>query len=163
MIKTVIYPGTFDPITNGHVDIVHRASKLFDQIIIGVATASGKSPLFSLDQRLFQIKGIFSGHPNIKIQPLSGLLVDFAKQNNAVGIIRGVRNARDFDYEFQLSGINQTLNSDIETVFLTPSESVRFISSGLVKEVASLGGDVSKFVPDSICQALEQYYGPKNS
>ena len=152
---TAVYPGTFDPITHGHIDLITRACKLFDRIIIAVATGSGKSPLFSQDERIKLIREVFIHHPQVEVALLPGLLVDFAKLHQAKVIIRGLRTASDFDYEFQLAGMNRGLAPDIDTLFLTPSAEHAFVSSSLVREIAKFKGDIKSFVPEVVANALK--------
>ncbi|MDP3416848.1 pantetheine-phosphate adenylyltransferase [Falsiroseomonas sp.] len=147
-----IYPGTFDPVTNGHLDVIARAARLVDRLVVGVAINSGKGPLFSLDERVELVKAetdtiSAQAGSEILVVPFTGLLVDFARQSQARMIIRGLRAVSDFDYEFQMAGMNHRLAPDVETVFLMASETNQFISSRFVKEVATLGGDVTSFVP----------------
>ena len=154
MTNIAIYPGTFDPITHGHTDLIHRASRLFDRVIVAVAAKPGKSPLFSLDERLALANTALAGQDNVEICGFEGLLVEFARQKSAKAILRGLRAVSDFDYEFQLAGMNRKLASDIETLFLTPAEQYANISSSLVREIAALGGDVSPFVHKKIVAEL---------
>jgi len=151
---TAIYPGTFDPITNGHLDLICRASKLYGRVIVAAATSLGKKPLFGLDERVSLIKTVVSDLPNVEVIGFNTLLVDCAKQHQASVIIRGLRAVSDFEYEFQLAGMNRRLSPEIETVFLTPAEQYEFISSSMIREIAQLKGDVSSFVPDSVKQRL---------
>jgi len=151
-----IYPGTFDPVTNGHSDLIIRASRLFAEVIIGVASSPSKKPRFTLAQRVKMIEQITKDLDNVTVVGFSGLLVDFAKQHHAKVLIRGLRAVSDFEYEFQLANMNRRLSPDLESVFLTPSEGNSFISSTLVKEVALHKGDVSQFVHPIIKAALEQ-------
>jgi pantetheine-phosphate adenylyltransferase len=151
-----IYPGTFDPVTNGHVDLIVRASHLFSEVIIGVASSPSKKPRFTLDQRVDMIQQITSHIENVSVVGFSGLLVDFAKHHKAQVLIRGLRAVSDFEYEFQLANMNRRLSPDLESVFLTPSEGNSFISSTLVKEVAIHKGDVSQFVHPIVKKALDQ-------
>lgn len=155
MIKA-IYPGTFDPVTNGHSDLIVRASKLFSEVIIGVASSPSKQPRFDLAQRVAMIEQVTQHLTNVTVVGFSGLLVDFAKQHQAKVLIRGLRAVSDFEYEFQLANMNRRLYSELESVFLTPSEGNSFISSTLVKEVALHQGDVSQFVHPVVKAALEQ-------
>ena len=149
-----IYPGTFDPVTNGHTDLITRGSKLFDEVIVGVAASPSKKPLFSLEQRVEFIEQITKHLPNVTVVGFSGLLVDFAKFHQASVLIRGLRAVSDFEYEFQLANMNRRLSPDLESVFLTPAEENSFISSSLVKEVALHHGDVSQFVDPIVKQAI---------
>ncbi|MES9992105.1 MAG: pantetheine-phosphate adenylyltransferase [Candidatus Thiodiazotropha sp.] len=154
-----VYPGTFDPITNGHSDLVRRASKLFDHIILAIAKNSGKNPAFNLEQRQRLVESVLTGVKNVEIRTFDNLLVDFVQQCNANVILRGLRAVSDFEYEFQLAGMNRRLAPEIETLFLTPAEQFAFISSGLVREIASLGGDVSEFVHADVQAALSKRFG----
>jgi pantetheine-phosphate adenylyltransferase len=161
MVKSVLYPGTFDPITDGHMDLIQRASKLFSEVVVAVAGSTPKNPAFNLEQRVELCKQVVQGHnlSNVTVIGFSGLVVDFAHKIGAKAILRGLRAVSDFEYEFQLANMNRRLNPDIESVFLTPSEQFSFISSSLVKEIASLNGDVSEFVDPIIQQALTTRYG----
>jgi pantetheine-phosphate adenylyltransferase len=151
---TAIYPGTFDPITNGHLDLIARASRLFDDVIVAVAESRGKQPLFTLDERVHLIESVVGEFPNVSVIGFENLLVECAKQYRASVIIRGLRAVSDFEYEFQLAGMNRRLAPDIETVFLTPAEQYEFISSSMIREIAKLNGDVSSFVPETVKQKL---------
>ena len=154
-----VYPGTFDPITNGHLDIVHRGLHLFDRIIIAVASNPAKQPLFSLDERRNMIQDCFSGEePRITVEDVSGLLVDFAYKRGAKAIIRGLRAVSDFDYEFQLALMNRRIEREVETVFLMTGFRWIFISSSIIKDAARHGGDVSGLVPDHVCEKLRARY-----
>ncbi|MCK4586906.1 MAG: pantetheine-phosphate adenylyltransferase [Gammaproteobacteria bacterium] len=154
MNNTAIYPGTFDPITKGHSDLVERSARLFDKVIVALAAKPGKQPVFSLEERIDLAKTVLGEHNNVEICGFDGLLVDFAHEKKANIIIRGLRAVSDFEYEFQLAGMNRKLADDIETLFLTPAEQYTYISSSLVREVASLGGDVSPFVHEKIVAEL---------
>ena len=156
MTIKAIYPGTFDPVTNGHSDLIVRASKLFSEVIIGVASSPSKQPRFDLTQRVAMLEQVTQHLTNVTVVGFSGLLVDFAKQHQAKVLIRGLRAVSDFEYEFQLANMNRRLSPDLESVFLTPSEGNSFISSTLVKEVALHQGDVSQFVHPVVKAALEQ-------
>lgn len=153
---TAIYPGTFDPITNGHSDIVARATSLFDNIIVAVAKSTNKSTAFTIDERMAMANQALQGLERVEVCSFDGLMTAFARERAAKVIIRGLRAVSDFENEFQMAGMNRHLNQDAETVFLTPAEHLSFISSSLVREVASLGGDVSKFVHDSVRIALQE-------
>ena len=153
-VRTVIYPGSFDPITNGHLDVIERAAKLFDRVIVAVAVNSSKVPLFSKDQRQEQITEAVVALGNVEVNGFDGLLVDFARDQKAQAIIRGLRAVSDFEFEFQLALMNRKLEPEIETIFMMPHETYTFLSSKLVKEVAQLGGDVSAFVPPHVEHAL---------
>ena len=150
-MKTIaIYPGSFDPITNGHVDLIHRACKLFDKVIIAITQNTNKDSFLSIDQRVKAVESAIEPLTNTRVLSFDSLLVDFAREHNAQIIIRGLRAVSDFDYEFQLSGMNKRLNPEIETLFMTPSEEFANISSSLVREILFLGGDISQFVPESV-------------
>ena len=155
---TAIYPGTFDPITNGHIDIARRAAKLFDEVIIAVAERQAEKTLFTKDERLFFVNTLFSNIGNIESISFDGLVTDLAQEKSAKILIRGVRTILDFDYEFKMAEMNKKLYKDIETVFLTPAENFNYISSSLVREIAVLGGDVSSFVPQPIQLALKEKF-----
>ena len=158
-MNIAVYPGTFDPFTNGHKDLVQRsASNIFDKVYICVAENSRKDTLFSLDERIELARKSLSEIENIEVIGFSGLLVDFAKELKAKVILRGLRVVSDFEYEFQMSSMNKKLNNDIESIFLTPSESYAFLSSSLVKEIAELGGDVSEFVSKEVKEAIQIKY-----
>lgn len=156
MKNRAIYPGTFDPITNGHVDIVERASALFDTVIVAVAKSKAKQPFFELEQRVALAQEALQHVPNVQIMGFSRLLIDFAAEQCANIIIRGLRAVSDFEYEFQLAGMNRKLNASIESLFLTPSEQYSYLSSTLVREIALLNGDVSNFVPPCVVRAMEK-------
>ncbi len=155
MTTRVIYPGTFDPITNGHLDLILRAAKLFDHVIIGVAASPSKKTLFSLNERVRLIQEVVKSHDNISVVGFSGLLVDFAKHENANLLIRGLRTTVDFEYEFGLTNMYRKLMPTLESVFLTPSEEYAFLSSTIVREVAIHGGDITQFVPENVAKALK--------
>jgi pantetheine-phosphate adenylyltransferase len=155
MEQTVIFPGTFDPITNGHVDLIERASKLFNRVIVGIAVNVRKQPLFSLDERVSLAKQVLKHLPKVEVCGFENLLIDFAKERNAQAILRGLRAVSDFEYEFQLANMNRQLNAEIETVFLTPDEKHSFISSSLIREIAMFGGNISSFVPTVVADALK--------
>ena len=153
-----LYPGTFDPATLGHIDLIRRAAKLFDEVIVGVADNKDKSPLFTLVERVEMLEVAVEGLDNVRVIGFNNLLIDCVREQNADTILRGLRAVSDFEYEFQLAAMNRHLDPGIETTFLTPSESYAFLSSTLIKEVASLGGDVSEFVPPQVMEALKRVY-----
>ncbi len=155
-MQRAVYPGTFDPMTMGHVDLVRRASKLFDSVIIAIASSDSKKPMFSLEERIEIGNQIFADDPKVEVVGFSGLLVNFAKDNDANILIRGLRVVADFEYEFQLANMNRAMSPDIESVFLTPKEEYSYISSSLVKEIATMGGDVTRFVDPVTLDALNQ-------
>ena len=155
-MQRAVYPGTFDPMTMGHVDLVKRASKLFDSVIIAIASSDSKKPMFSLEERIEIGNKIFADEPKVEVVGFSGLLVNFAKDNDANILIRGLRVVADFEYEFQLANMNRAMSPDIESVFLTPKEEYSYISSSLVKEIAMMGGDVTRFVDPVTLEALNQ-------
>jgi pantetheine-phosphate adenylyltransferase len=155
MNSKAIYPGTFDPVTNGHIDIIRRAAKIFPELIVAVASNSVKRPFFPLDLRINLLKESLGTVPGLQIIGFENLLIEFAREQNAGIILRGLRAVSDFEYEFQLAGMNRKLSKNIETLFLTPSDDVMFISSTLVREIALLGGDVSQFVPSCVVKALQ--------
>lgn len=158
---TAIYPGTFDPVTCGHMDLALRASKLFDNVIVGVAVNHQKKTLFTLEERVEMTKVVLSDIPNIRVMEFDGLLIDFAKQQNATALLRGMRAVSDFEFEFQLASMNRALAPTIESVFLTPTEKYSFLSSTLVREVSQLGGDISAFVHPVVLEALKLKYEAK--
>ena len=145
-----VYPGTFDPITRGHEDLVRRAAAMFDRVIVGVAESRSKRPFFTTDERVVMAREILAAYPNVEVRGFSCLLMDFLSECQARIIVRGLRAVSDFEYEFQMAGMNRVLRPDVETVFLTPADQYMFISATMVREIASLGGDVSKFVQPSV-------------
>jgi len=151
-----VYPGTFDPFTRGHEDLVRRASSIFTKLIVGVADSRSKKPIFSLDERIEIAKEVLGHYSNVEIAGFSGLLKDFAREHSARVIVRGLRAVSDFEYEFQMAGMNRYLLPDVETLFLTPSDQYQFISGTFVREIALMGGDVSKFVFPSVEKWLQQ-------
>ena len=155
---TAIYPGTFDPITNGHTDIIQRASSLFDRVVVSVAESTSKQTAFSTEERAGLANKVLQGMDNVVVKSFTGLVVEHARTEGASVIIRGLRAVSDFEYEFQMAGMNRQLNDSLETIFLTPSEHLNYISSSLVREVASLGGDISRFVHPEVAAALAQRY-----
>jgi pantetheine-phosphate adenylyltransferase len=154
MNTTAIYPGTFDPITNGHIDIINRAAKLFNTIVVGIAHNPTKKPLFTLDERVLLAQNAVKDLPNVKVVGFTGLLVDFAKQQEASVLIRGLRTTADFEYEMQLATANKRLHNKLESIFLPPSENCSFISSSLVKEIALHKGDIGDFVTPEVEHSL---------
>ena len=152
--RIAVYPGTFDPLTSGHEDLVRRASKLFERIIIGVAESRSKRPLFALAERVEIAREVLTGYPNVEIYGFDCLLMNFMRQHGASVIIRGLRAVSDFEYEFQMAGMNRSVYPEVETVFLTPGEQYMFISATMVREIARLGGDVSKFVQPCVEKRL---------
>lgn len=155
-MKTIVYPGTFDPITNGHIDLVERASKLFGKVVIGIASNRQKSPLFTIEERIDLARECLQHISNVEIYGFDSLLVNFVKECNADAIMRGLRAVSDFEYEFQMANMNRALSPEIESIFLTPSEKFSYISSSLVREISSLNGDVSQFVPANVANALAE-------
>jgi pantetheine-phosphate adenylyltransferase len=153
-MRTVIYPGSFDPLTNGHLDIIHRAAKLFDRVIVAVARNKSKRPLFSLEERHQMVVSAIRHLPNVEADSFENLLVEYARERSAQAIIRGLRAVSDFEFEFQLALMNRKLNEHIETIFMMPKDTYTFLSSRIVKEIAQLGGDVSAFVPAHVRTAL---------
>jgi pantetheine-phosphate adenylyltransferase len=154
--RIAIYPGTFDPITNGHVDIVRRAAVLFDRVVVAVAANVRKGPLFSLDERRAMIRASVGDDRRIEVDAFGGLLVDYARKRQAQAVIRGLRAIADFEYEFQFAHMNRHLAPDVETIFLMTSEESFYVSSSLVKEVAAMGGDVTRIVPPPVVEALKR-------
>jgi pantetheine-phosphate adenylyltransferase len=154
MIRTAIYPGTFDPVTRGHIDICNRALKMFDHIVIGVADSLAKEPFFDINERIDMLETVFADNDRISVRRFSGLLIEFARECNAEVIIRGLRAISDFEYEVQLAGMNRSLAREIETVFLTAGQRFAFVSSSLVREIAKLDGDVSEFLHPEVLRRL---------
>lgn len=152
---TAVYPGTFDPMTLGHEDLMRRAGKLFERLILAVAAGHHKKTMFSRDERLQIAQELALKHPNVEVIPFEGLLSDFVKAHGGKVVVRGLRAVSDFEYEFQMAGMNRTLMSEVETVFLTPSDQYQFVSGTFVREIAMLGGDVSKFVSPSVLARLQ--------
>lgn len=158
-MKKAIYPGSFDPVTYGHIDIIERASKIFDELVVAVLNNKAKSPLFSVDERVNILNEVLGNIPNVRVESYEGLLVDFAVNCNAGVIVRGLRAVTDFEYELQLAQTNNVLNGGIDTVFLTTSLKYAYLSSSTVKEVASYGGDIDKFVPPLVRRLTYEKYG----
>jgi pantetheine-phosphate adenylyltransferase len=160
MQVTAIYPGTFDPITNGHIDLISRAASIFDRVVVAVAANRDKSPLFDIDQRVDLARQVVGQYERVEVIGFDGLLVECARQVCAQVVLRGLRAVSDFEYEFQLAWMNRRLSADFETIFMTPAEQYAFISSSMIREIAKLGGNVADFVPERINRALvEQFKG----
>jgi len=157
-MQVAVYPGTFDPITNGHTDLVHRALQLFDGVIVAVAVNAGKEPICGVGERVALVNEVLDGLEGVTVTAFDNLLVDFVRESGARVILRGLRAVSDFEYEFQLAGMNRRLAPDVETVFLTPAERYSYISSSLVREIARLGGDVSEFVHPAVQAALSSKF-----
>lgn len=155
---SVIYPGTFDPITNGHVDLTERAARLFDRVVVAIAYSEKKTPLFDLDQRIDLCKQSLAHLDNVEVVGFNNLLIDFAQSQGSRCVLRGLRAVADFEYEFQLANMNRAMYPEFESIFLTPSEHLSYISSSLVREIAALGGDISAFVPNHVAAALEEKF-----
>jgi len=154
----VIYPGTFDPITRGHTDIVARAANIFDSVIVAIAGSTSKTTAFSIDERVELARAALAGLPGVAVERFDGLLAHYAQSKNATVVLRGLRAVSDFEYEFQLAGMNRKLMPEIDTLFLTPSEQYTYISSTLVREIAALGGDITEFVDPVVAEALARRY-----
>ncbi len=157
-LRHAIYPGSFDPITLGHLDLIHRASHIFDSLIVAVAHNEAKNALFDVEERIAMIEEALNGAEGIVVKQLDGLLVDFAREENALVVIRGLRAVSDFEFEFQMALMNRRLETRLETIFLTPKEDYTFLSSRIVKEVARLGGDVTPFVPAAVARRLKEKF-----
>ena len=162
MLK-VVYPGTFDPFTRGHEDVVRRASRLFDAVIVGIADSESKRPLFTAAERIAMARDVLAAHTNVQVMGFSGLLMDFVHSVEASVILRGLRAVSDFEYEFQMAGMNRNLYPEVETLFLTPAEQYLFMSSSIVREIASLGGDVSSFVSPPVAARLTAKFAGRAS
>ena len=158
MQVTAIYPGTFDPITNGHLDIIERGVRLFDRIIVALLKNADKEPLLPLDERIEIVRSVVARFPNVTVESFDGLLVDYARERGAQAIVRGLRALSDFEYEFQMALMNRRLEAGVETVFMMPSEAYSYVSSRLVKEVAHLGGDITGLVPPEVVRRLKTRY-----
>ncbi len=161
-MNRAVYPGTFDPITRGHEDLVRRATRVFDEVIVAIAVSSSKKPFFTLEERVAMAKQVLSDCGNVKVMSFSGLLMDFLRQQNARIIVRGLRAASDFEYEFQMAGMNRGMYPDVETLFMTPSEQYMFISATIVREIATLGGNVDAFVHPLVTKKLREKLNPTN-
>ena len=157
-MKTIVYPGTFDPITNGHIDLIERACKLFDKVILGIASSEKKAPLFNLEERTELAASALAHLPNVEIRGFDYLLVNFVRDCDSTAVLRGLRAVSDFEYEFQMANMNRALMPDIESVFLTPSEQHSYISSSLVREIAALNGNIKPFVHSATAQALSDKF-----
>lgn len=153
-MRRAIYPGSFDPVTNGHLDVIDRARKLFDEVIVGIAHNDQKQPLFSIEDRVEFLRKAIGNLDGVQVAPLRGLLVDFAVQQKATAVIRGLRAISDFEFEFQMALMNRKLEPTVETIFLMPKEEYTYLSSRIVKEIARLGGDIAKFVPPPVVEAF---------
>lgn len=158
MKKIAIYPGTFDPVTNGHMDLVKRALRIFDEVIIAVAPSHRKEPLFTVEERISMIKNAVKNFRRAKVEAFNGLLVEYVQKTKGIAILRGLRAVSDFEYELQMAHMNRRLNSEIETVFVMPSEEYSFLTSSIVKEVASFGGSIKGLVPDEVERALKKKF-----
>jgi pantetheine-phosphate adenylyltransferase len=158
-MRTVIYPGSFDPLTNGHLDLIQRATKLFDRVIVAVAPSESKQPLFTQEERVTMVEHAVRDWPNVEFEAFKGLLIEYVERRSAQAVIRGLRAVSDFEFEFQLALMNRKLNERVETIFMMPKDTYTFLSSRIVKEIASLGGDVSAFVPKHVQSALAMKLG----
>ena len=156
--QTVVYPGTFDPITNGHIDLVERAARLFDQVVVAIAESQKKQPLFDLEERVALSQQSLQHLDNVKVAGFSGLLTDFVSAQGSNCVLRGLRAVADFEYEFQLANMNRAIKPDFESVFLTPAEDLAYISSSLVREIASMGGNITPFVAEPVAMALQRKF-----
>jgi len=153
-MRRAIYPGSFDPVTHGHLDVIERAGKLFDEVIVAVAHNDQKQPFFTLEERLALLRDSLNGRKRVQVEPLDGLLVDFAVQRKATAVVRGLRAISDFEFEFQMALMNRKLEASVETIFLMPKEEYTYLSSRIVKEIARLGGNISNFVPSHVVDAF---------
>ena len=159
MAVSAMYPGTFDPVTRGHEDLVRRASRLFDKVVVAIAANPGKEPMFTLEERVGLARQVLGEFENVEVDGYDGLTVDYARHNGLQVIVRGLRAISDFEYEFQLANMNRHLTDEVETAFLTPTETYTYISSSLVREIASMGGDISEFVSPPVNDAIMQHLG----
>ncbi len=158
MKNIVVYPGTFDPITLGHIDLIDRAARLFDRVIVAIAVSKNKSPCFPIEERVALAQEVLAHHHNVEVYGFSSLLLNFMKEHQANIILRGLRAVSDFDYEFQLAGMNRQMEPQIESLFLMPAEKYTYISSSFVREIAQMGGDIKKFVPELVANALTEKF-----
>lgn len=156
--QSVVYPGTFDPITNGHIDLIERAAKLFDRVVVAIASSEKKTPLFTLEERVDLTSSVLNHLDNVEVTGFSNLLTDFVTEQGSNCVLRGLRAVADFEYEFQLANMNRAMKPDFESVFLTPAEHLAYISSSLVREIASLGGDITPFVAPQVALALKEKF-----
>lgn len=161
MTRKIVYPGTFDPVTRGHEDLVRRAARIFDEVVVAVAANASKRPFFSLEERVMMARESLTDLPGVRVVGFDGLLVDFVRQEGTHLVLRGLRAVSDFEYEFQLAGMNRSLYPDLETVFMTPGEQYMFLSASMVREIARLGGDVRPFVAPLIAERLAAKLDPK--
>jgi len=158
MKNIAVYPGTFDPITFGHIDLVDRAARIFDRVIVAIAISTNKRPCFLIEERVQLAQAVLAHHQNVEVYGFESLLLHFMKEHDANIILRGLRAVSDFDYEFQLAGMNRQMNPQVESLFLTPAENFTYISSSFVREIAQMNGDVSKFVPEQVARALTEKF-----
>lgn len=158
MKRIAVYPGTFDPVTNSHIDLIERSTKIFDKVIVAVTTNPSKAPLFSVEERVEFVRGAVKDFDNVEVDKFEGLLVDYVEKVGGIAIIRGLRAVSDFEYELQMALMNRRLNQEIETVFMTPPDEYSFLSSSMVKEVASFGGPVKRLVPVNVADALSRKF-----
>jgi pantetheine-phosphate adenylyltransferase len=161
-MRTAVYPGSFDPITNGHLDVIQRAARLFDRVIVAVAVNESKAPLFKMSERTRLATKAVEHIPNVEVDTFTGLLVDYVAAKSGEAVIRGLRAVSDFEFEFQLALMNRKLNEGVETIFMMPKETYTFLSSRMVKEIARLGGNISSFVPAHVAEALRKKFGEKD-
>jgi pantetheine-phosphate adenylyltransferase len=162
-VSKAVYPGTFDPLTRGHEDLVRRAAHLFDHVVVAIAESRAKQPFFTMQERVEMAREVLSVHPNVEVMGFTGLLMDFVRSQRARIILRGLRAVSDFEYEFQMAGMNRNLYPDVETVFLTPAEQYMFISATIVREIASFGGDVTLFVSPAVGERLRRFRAAGNN